>query len=239
MNRRNPHPFALCLLIIFFVVTVLLISAAKAQVIDQTQTQSGTSAGTSAKPNARTVTRPANTGMKQNQNQKQQQQQAQQQAQTANANNYNSMGVDVAVDSSDITFNNSGNNDTVFVPNNNTESCLRVFGIAVPTKDGAAILGLPWRSSPCDLEASADDAFAQGNIALGWMFKCKMKSNRKAFGSEDACIAASTNTDSMIREIEVLKKQNAALEHEWKEDRKQCDESKTRMGNRLTSCLQK
>lgn len=88
--------------------------------------------------------------------------------------------------------------DVVIVPNNNTEGCLRVFGLFVSTQDGAGGIGYPWRSKECDLEAAADDAFAQGNAVLGWTFKCKQKSLKKAFGGRDwraageqACLDAS------------------------------------------------
>jgi len=212
---------------LFILIAVSMVQRAEAQVIEQDQTQAGISA----------TTRPANTGMKQNQ--KQQQQQAQQADADAYATNYANVGVGVELNPSDITFNSSGNNDTVFVPNNNTESCLRVFGIAVPTKDGAAILGLPWRSSPCDLEASADDAFAQGNVALGWMFKCQMKANKKAMGGYEACVANATDTNALYRELEKLKKQNKTLMEERQIERGECAEAKDRANDRLVECLRK
>jgi len=117
-----------------------------------------------------------------------------------------------------VTMNSRGGNDTVYVPNNNTESCLRVFGFAIPTKDGAIILGWPWRSQPCDLEAAADDAFSQGLMALGWSFKCKQKSLIKAFESEEQCNSVTTATLDLHGELQRVRESNRVLLEERKHD---------------------
>ena len=62
--------------------------------------------------------------------------------------------------------------NVVLVPNNNTEQCLRVIGISFANSSGGGGIGFPYRSKKCDFEAAADDAFAQGNMRLGWYWKC-------------------------------------------------------------------
>ena len=201
---------------------VIYLPDASAQEINQVQTQTGTAGKSVAK------SQPAIKA-----NQKQQQQQAM----TSDIDLYASASS--TADGGSVSVSSSGGNDTVFVPNNNTESCLRVFGIAFPTKDGSAILGLPWRSQPCDLEASADDAFAQGNVVLGWMFKCQMKANKKAMGGYDACIAKATNSNELMRELVRLKEQNTALRDERGHEITECEQSKNRVTGRLMECLKK
>ena len=77
------------------------------------------------------------------------------------------------------TENNSSN--IVLVPNNNTENCLRVFGIAFGQDGSAGSLGIPWRSRSCDLESAADDAFAAGEREWGWYWKCQNKNLARSF----------------------------------------------------------
>ena len=85
----------------------------------------------------------------------------------------------------------------VLVPNNNTENCLRVIGLSFANTSGGGGLGIPYRSRKCDLEQSADDAFAQGNLQLGWFFKCQNKNVYKTFARSkarknqmiDACVS--------------------------------------------------
>jgi len=138
-------------------------------------------------------------------------------------------------DSSSLSFSTENTTtNTVLVPNNNTESCLRVFGLAFGNSDTSTVLGIPWRSGPCDLEASADDAFAQGNLVLGWMFKCKMKANKKAFGSEADCIAQTTNVVDLLAEVDRLRSNIDTLLQERDIDRTECEESKDRI---LEGCL--
>lgn len=75
--------------------------------------------------------------------------------------------------------NNSSN--IVLVPNNNTENCLRVFGIAWGKNGESGALGIPWRSKKCDFEQAADDAFAQGEREIGWFWKCENPNLYKSF----------------------------------------------------------
>lgn len=75
-----------------------------------------------------------------------------------------------------------------FVPNNNTENCLRVIGLSFANSSGGGGLGWPYRSKKCDYEQAADDAFAQGQFKIGWYWKCQNKNLYKRFGSPDACL---------------------------------------------------
>lgn len=71
--------------------------------------------------------------------------------------------------------------DIFMVPNNNTEKCLRIFGLSFSTEGGGGGIGFPWRSAPCDFEQAADDAFAGGERDLGWFWKCQSKNLYKTF----------------------------------------------------------
>jgi len=71
--------------------------------------------------------------------------------------------------------------DILMVPNNNTEKCLRIFGLSFSTEGGGGGIGFPWRSAPCDFEQAADDAFAGGERDLGWFWKCQSKNLYKPF----------------------------------------------------------
>ena len=79
--------------------------------------------------------------------------------------------------------------DIVLIPNNNTENCLRIWGLSFSTTSGGAGIGIPWRSKKCDFEAAADDAFAQGQIKMGWYWKCKNKNLYKGIGSPEDCLS--------------------------------------------------
>lgn len=98
----------------------------------------------------------------------------------------------------DRVENNSSN--IVLVPNNNTESCLRVWGISFGKDGTAGALGIPWRSGACDFEQAADDAFAAGERDLGWFWKCKSKNLFKQFKSkgDDADMAQVKCYDRMM-----------------------------------------
>jgi hypothetical protein len=102
-------------------------------------------------------------------------------SQGALSSNASNDGVTVEGDTSNVQ-NNSSN--IVLVPNNNTESCLRVWGISFGKDGTAGALGIPWRSGACDFEQAADDAFAAGERDLGWFWKCKSKNLYKQFKSK-------------------------------------------------------
>ena len=113
----------------------------------------------------------------------------------ASATNTNAQNVDVGVSTSfdggdvnnNTTYEASAPN-IVMVPNNNTESCLRVFGIMFSNQQGGGGLGIPWRSKKCDFEQAADDAFAQGEQKLGWYWKCQNPNLYKRHGSSESCL---------------------------------------------------
>ena len=131
----------------------------------------------------------------------------------------------------------SGPADLVLVPNNNTESCLRVFGFAFGNKDASGMFGIPWRSAKCDYEQAADDAFAAGERDLGWFWKCQNKNLYKRFQSKgeeaksaiDDChvrMLATTSKDEVVRKLE--ERLEAA------ENRKEvCDESLDRCEDKV------
>ncbi len=76
--------------------------------------------------------------------------------------------------------------DVILIPNNNTESCLRVFGLAFSNQSGGGGIGYPWRSAACDFEQAADDASAGGNQRMAWYWRCHKKNIYKAFKRKGA-----------------------------------------------------
>ncbi len=123
--------------------------------------------------------------------------------------------------------NESSNTNVVLVPNNNTEHCLRVWGISFGNGNGGGGIGVPYRSKKCDYEQAADDAFAAGERSLGWWWKCQNPSLHKRWrikGEEDQYLAAdrchafmmrsaSTSTDERQQVIiDQLHQQSAEIE---------------------------
>ncbi len=127
-------------------------------------------------------------GQDQRQGQEQSQGQEMQQSQTLNIESAAAGGQAVNEgNEQNVAFNShyeASAPDVVMVPNNNTEKCLRIFGLSISTQDGAAGIGFPWRSAPCDFEQAADDAFAGGERDLGWFWKCQNKNLYKRFRSK-------------------------------------------------------
>ena len=117
----------------------------------------------------------------------QDQDQTQDQAQLQTASASAAASSEQAQDNVQQTTFEGGAPDIVMVPNNNTEPCLRVIGIMFSGTSGGAGIGWPYRSKMCDFEAAADDAFAQGQIDIGWFWKCKNKNLYKDFGSPELC----------------------------------------------------
>ena len=187
----------------------------------------------------------------------QQQKQGQQQKQRQQQEQDQSTDVDVGVDvdtnlaaTAEAEASNQGNTQVtefeasapspVLVPNNNTESCLRVFGFAGSTRDGSALFGIPWRSKECDLEAAADDAFAQGRMELGWRLKCKQRNIRKTFGDRDwrrdgerMCLQTVLPDITQSQRIIELERRNRFLLNERAVDREECEE---RVGRAVDAC---
>lgn len=133
--------------------------------------------------------------------------------------------------------------DVVMIPNNNTEQCLRIWGLSFVNQNGGGGLGIPTRSRECDLEAAADDAAAHGLLELAWTFKCKQKALKKAFGGpewrtrgEGRCLDVareSLQAKSLLREQEqtigVLRDRLAILQNQQAVDREDCERSKDRI----------
>jgi hypothetical protein len=131
-------------------------------------------------------------------------------SQGALSSNASNDGVTVGGDTSNVE-NNSSN--VVLVPNNNTESCLRVFGFGWGKDGSSGGFGVPWRSKACDFEQAADDAFAGGERDLGWFWKCQNKNLYKQFKGKDESVEsaiddchtrmlATTSTDEVVRKLE-------------------------------------
>ena len=121
----------------------------------------------------------------------------------------------------------AGPAEVVLIPNNNTANCQRVYGFGGGNTSGNVVLGVPFRDKTCDLEAAADDAFAQGNLKLGWVFKCKQKNIKRAMGGEQECLAAvgEQNVVNYMKErIDLLEQQKATLMDVRELDKKRCDE---------------
>lgn len=184
--------------------------------------------------------------------QKQLQGQAQGQLATGGAATSSNEGINIDTSETSNIENNSSN--TVLVPNNNTENCLRVFGIAWGKNGESGALGLPWRSKKCDFEQAADDAFAAGERESGWFWKCQNSNLYKQFKkknvstemAQESCLAKMVGEVRAMQRIETLTTQlteiNTLRENEltqYRESRERlteaCNDSKNRM---LESCKQ-
>ena len=136
-------------------------------------------------------------GQAQTQAQEQDQTQTQDQAQMQDQTLHNANEIKVETAAAGGAAHNEGNQqdvnissnyeagpgDLVLVPNNNTEQCLRVVGLAFGNDDASGMLGVPFRSKQCDFGKFAAAADAQGNIELGWYWRCHMKSAYRVFKS--------------------------------------------------------
>lgn len=142
-------------------------------------------------------------------------------------------------DDVDISTENNSSN-IVLVPNNNTEQCIRVYGIAFGKDGEAGAIGWPWRSKPCDLNAAAADAFAAGERELGWFWKCHNKHLFKGFRKKDmtdeqAIKACHDYTVGEVRNVAVirrLREQIEFLQRERKIERERCSDEKERISER-------
>lgn len=145
----------------------------------------------------------------------------------------NNEGIDI--DASDHSENN--NTNVVLVPNNNTENCLRVWGISFGNGDGAGGIGIPWRSKKCDFEQAADDAFAAGERELGWFWKCQNPNLYKSFKdkgesneqAQEDCHARMVGGVTALRTIETLREDLAFERQERLIERDQARESRERL----------
>lgn len=120
----------------------------------------------------------------QQQEQNQHQKQGQQQGQKTDVDVVSGgaeLDNEIDLDLSDQSRVENNSSNVVLVPNNNTESCLRVFGISWGNGDGAGAFGIPWRAKACDFEQAADDAAASGHLAMAWYWRCHKKNLYKTF----------------------------------------------------------
>lgn len=111
------------------------------------------------------------------------------------------------IDASDHSSVENNSSNIVLVPNNNTEKCLRVWGVAWGKNGESGALGIPWRSAKCDFEQAADDAFAAGERESGWFWKCQNKNLYKRFKAkgESAESASQDCLDSMVGNITAMR----------------------------------
>lgn len=135
----------------------------------------------------------------------------------------------------------SGPADLILVPNNNTEPCLRVFGLAFGNKEGSGMFGVPWRSKQCDYKGYAADADAQGNLELGWFWRCHMKSAYNVFRDKDESVDTAINqcVTQMVGKVELARevdKLNDLLEFERNERRIERENATTNAEQLKKSC---
>jgi hypothetical protein len=152
----------------------------------------------------------------------------------------------------DRVENNSSN--VVLVPNNNTESCVRVFGLAFGKNGESGAFGFPWRSRACDFEQAADDAFAAGERDLGWFWKCQNKNvarpfrldgmswdeakhecHRKAVGTADAY----ATIDKLKRDLEFIQNERSIERAQYKESVQRLDEACNESKDRILDACKK
>lgn len=145
----------------------------------------------------------------------------------------------ITMDASDHSTTNVENNSSniVLVPNNNTENCLRVFGIAWGKGGESGALGVPWRSKKCDYEQAADDAFAAGERDLGWFWKCQNANLYKSFkpkgvsasAAKIACLTKMNKGSSQTTTINTLRETLTTIERERTIERRLAKESRERI----------
>jgi hypothetical protein len=156
---------------------------------------------------------------------------------------------DTTVNQGDTTFNSENNStNVVLVPNNNTESCLRVWGLSWGNSSGAGGIGIPHRSAPCDYEQAADDAAAIGDHDMAWFWRCHKKNVYKPFRvkggtKEDAvqsCHAKMVqflDQGTMQQRINKLEEQKAQLLEMRELDNANCKERTERCRGELMKVL--
>jgi len=146
---------------------------------------------------------------------------------------------DTTVDMSDNSRVENNSSNIVMVPNNNTENCLRVWGLAFGKNGESAAFGLPFRSKKCDYEQAADDAFAQGEREIGWFWKCENTNLSKSFKDHDdpsaACLARMIGSITATRLIATQKQTIKDYEQREQELKQACNDSKNRMMEACTS----
>jgi hypothetical protein len=159
--------------------------------------------------------------------------------------------IDTNVDAGDTTFNSENNStNVVLVPNNNTESCLRVWGLSFGNSNGAGGIGYPHRSAACDYEQAADDAAALGNHSMAWYWRCHKKNVYKPFNRPDitkaqaieAChtkMVQFLDMGTMQQRINTLEEQKRTLLDLREHEQEVCDERVERCTQRYQEAMQK
>lgn len=189
-----------------------------------------------------------NNDPKQEQDQTQSQSQGQEQTATGGSATSNNDGNTLDAGDVNVGGDQVENNAStvVLVPNNNTESCVRVFGLAFGKNGESGAIGFPWRSAKCDFEQAADDAFAAGERDLGWFWKCENPNLYKTFMSKGetaesaksdchARMLATTSTDDVVTALEDRLKAAENLLQLERSHKAVCDESLDRCEDRAYS----
>lgn len=93
---------------------------------------------------------------------------------------------------------------TVLYMNNNTESCVRVFGLSFANDQASSMLGVPLpRSKPCDLWKAVNEAQENGHTALSYAFMCQIKNIKKTMlltpDGERTCLEMTVAAMDQIR----------------------------------------
>lgn len=132
----------------------------------------------------------------------------------------------IEVDASDQSRIENNSSNVVLVPNNNTESCLRVWGLGWGNASGSGGIGIPVRSKKCDYEQAADDAFAAGERDLGWFWKCENANLYKSFkdrgeSKESAKIDCFDKMVGGVRATETISTMTKMIESLMEESRRQ------------------
>ena len=141
----------------------------------------------------------------------------------------------------DTTFNSTNkSSNVVLVPNNNTENCLRIWGISFGNSSASGGIGYPHRSAACDYEQAADDAAAVGDQNLAWYWRCHKRNIRKPFKGKGVSSAQATEAChakmTQFMDVGTLAMRNSELERrvqilldEREFDSDRCEESKDRI----------
>ena len=142
-------------------------------------------------------------------------------------------GIDI--DASDQSRVENKSSNIVLVPNNNTESCLRIWGLSWGNSSGAGGLGYPHRSAACDFEQAGDDAAAIGDHQMAWYWRCHKRNIWKTFkgkgGNKDQAIQAChakmvtfIDAGTMADRIRELEADRQMLLREREFDRERCEQ---------------
>lgn len=85
------------------------------------------------------------------------------------------------------------------VPQGHTAGCQRTYGLQFGDSNSGAGIGWPFRDKDCDYDNEAADAFASGQMEIGWYWNCHKKSSYKPFKGKGISIEQAR--DSCFRKM--------------------------------------